>query len=401
MDKLIQTRGCCSTFEKLKTVVRAFLRFSQVLQHSVNSKHGKPFGISLLKAYYFLPFSRKTSVFSHCCFLKKERGDVKCIAPVDSFSDCDRMIKSKALRYIVWIVFVCICSGNLIAFILRIAYEDKSYIQNTLIHNLHLGDFLMGMFVAVVVTRDLLWSGYYYLHDNDWRSSIVCKSFGAIAVISSEVCVLTLAVITYDRRAKLVHVDYDPVKRRKVWLIISLIWLISSTIAVVPAVVKTYFYDEEKAEGYYGTNGLCLPLQLPGEKDPAWEYCLAVFGIFNFLVACYMGWAYCTIFYAFYVSVRASENTKGMEEERKMAMKFCSIVFTDILCWFPIAILIYSSLAGIVNDEENLLYAWFSICVATINSAINPLLYTITTPLFWPKFKGWFENISRCCGQCK
>ena len=238
--------------------------------------------------------------------------------------------------------------------------------------------------------------------DHEWRSSIACKSFGAIALISSEVCVLTLAVITYDRRAKLVHdVKDDTMRHRTVWLILSSIWLISSAIAVVPAVVKSYFYDEEKGEDYYGTNGLCLPLQLPGEKDPAWEYCLAVFGVFNFSVACYMAWAYCTIFYTSYVSVRASENAKAMKDERKMAIRFCFIVFTDILCWFPIAILIYISLAGIVSDKENKLYAWFSICVATINSVINPFIYTITTPLFWPKFKGWFEKISRCCEKCK
>ena len=150
----------------------------------------------------------------------------------------------------------------------------------------------MGVYLVVVVMRDLHWSGDYYIHDHEWRHSIGCKSFGAIALISSEVCVLTLAVITYDRRAKLVHdVDYEPKKRRVVWFIIILIWFISTTIAVVPAVVKKYFYDEEKAEGFYGTNGLCLPLQLPGEKDPAWEYCLAIFGILNFGVACYMAWA--------------------------------------------------------------------------------------------------------------
>ena len=347
-------------------------------------------------------FSRETSVFSHCCFVKKERADVNCIAPDDSFSDCDRMIKNNTLRYVVWVVFLGIFVGNLVALLLRIVYQDKSYIQNALIDNLHFGDIFMGVYVAVVVMRDLHWSGNYYIHDYEWRHSIECKSFGAIALISSEVCVLTLAVITYDRRAKLVHdVDYEPKKRRVVWFIIILIWVISTTIAVVPAVVKKYFYDDEKAEGYYGTNGLCLPLQLPGEKDPAWEYCLAIFGILNFGVACYMAWAYCTIFYACYISARDSGNKKGMKEEPKMAIRFCSIVFTDILCWYPVATLIFLSLAGFVSDTENTIYAWFSICVATINSAINPLIYTITTPLFWPKFKGWFEKISQCFGKCK
>ena len=350
---------------------------------------------------YILLFLRVATEFSQCCFVKIEKPNVNCISTEDAFSDCDYMIKNKALRYIVWVVLIGIFAGNTISFILRNMYEDKVYVQNALILNLNFGDIMMGVFLSAIVIKDLMSRGNYYLHDHEWRSSVSCKSFGSIALISSEVCVLTLAVITYDRRGKLVYGPlYDPIERHILWLIIALIWSISITIAVIPAVVKSYFYDEEKAEGYYGTNGLCLPLQLPGEKDAAWEYCLAIFGVFNFLIACYMVWAYCSIFYEAYKSARASGNQQRRKEEPKMAIRFFIIVFTDILCWFPTAILIFISLARFVNDAENNLYAWFSICVAPINSAINPLIYTITTKIFWPKFKGWFEKIASCCGNC-
>ena len=353
---------------------------------------------------FFFLFSRKASVFSQCCFVNKEVPDVTCIAPQDYFSGCDEMIKSKTLRYIVWLVVIVIFGGNLISFILRIAYKDKNFVQNMLILNLNISDFLMGFYIVAMVYKDLEWGGVYYLRDHEWRSSGACKSFGVLAMVSSEVCVLTLAVITYDRRGKLVHgLAYDPMKRRTLMSIIALIWLISIIIAVVPAVVKSYFFDEEKAEGFYGSNALCLPLQLPGEMDPAWEYCLAIFGVFNFLVASYMAWAYSTIFYTAYTSARDSGNQQWKKDESKLAFRFIAIVFTDILCWFPIAILIFISLAGFVSDTENHLYSWFSICVVPVNSAINPLIYTITNTFFWPKFKGWFKKIAsvcRNCGQC-
>ena len=311
-------------------------------------------------------FSRETSLFSHCCYVKKERVDVNCIAPDDSISDCDRMIKNNLLRYIVWIVLLLTIGGNAFALILRITYLDSFHIQNILILSLNFGDLFMGLYIAAIVNRDLDWSGDYYLHDHQWRFSAACKGFGALALMSSEVCVLTLAVITYDRRKIILYgFENTPIKRGTYNLIIAFIWLFSIVIAVVPAVVKNYFYNENKAEGYYGTNGLCLPLQLPGEKDTAWEYCLALFGVLNFVVACF-------------------------------------IVFTDILCWFPIATLIYLSLAGIVNDNEKTLYAWFSICVATINSAINPIIYTITSPFFWIKIKEWFKwKRCLCCTPSK
>ena len=346
--------------------------------------------------------SRRTSRFSDCCFSKQERPDVKCIAPDDTFSDCDKLIKSDSLRYIAWFVLVFIFGANAIVTALRMSHEDPSNIQNIFIQSLNFGDILMGIFVAGMVNRDLTWRNEYYLHDHEWRSGVACKTLGAIALTSSEVCVLTLALIAYDRHAKVVeNMFHDPMEPRTARLLVGLIWLISISISVFPAVIKSYFYDEEKLEGYYGTNGLCLPLQLPGEKDPAWEYCLVIFGIFNFLVACYMVVVYFKMFYATYVSARDSNNEHQKKKEKKMACRFVAIVLTDILCWFPIAALIYMSLGGIVSDTENDLYAWFSICVATINSAINPFIYTITTPFFWPKFKEWFQKIkARCQSSC-
>ena len=65
------------------------------------------------------------------------------------------MIKNNVLRYIVWVVLVGIYVGNLVALLLRIVYQDKSYIQNALIDNLHVGDFFMGVYLVVVVMRDL------------------------------------------------------------------------------------------------------------------------------------------------------------------------------------------------------------------------------------------------------
>ena len=66
-----------------------------------------------------------------------------------------------------------------------------------------------------------------------------------------------------------------------------------------------------------------------------------------------MAWEYCTKSFSSYISARASANALRMiKEESKMAIRFCSIVFTDIFCWFPIAILIYISLTRIVSDKE-------------------------------------------------
>lgn len=146
----------------------------------------------------------------------------------------------------MWIALVgiYISIGNIVALIPRIAYQGKSYIQNTLIHNLHAGDFLMGVYLVVVVISDLYWSGNYYTFtiDHEWRSSVACKRFGAVALR----CVSLRWQSLPSRRAKIVHdVKYDLMRRRTVWSIISLVWLISTAIAVVAAAVKTIFRRKE------------------------------------------------------------------------------------------------------------------------------------------------------------
>ena len=306
------------------------------------------------------------------------------------------MIKNTQLRHIVWAFVGLIFIGNFTALALRTLYKDPNYAQNLIVSSMCIGDTFMGAYLAGVAILDFKWRGSYYLHDMEWRSSIGCKMFGILAMISSEVCAISLAVITYDRHGAIVNgVTHKRMKPRQVKAVVLLIWLIVVAIAVIPAAVKPYFYDEETGRGYYGTNGLCLPLQLPGEKDPAWEYCMVFFGILNFGIACYMAVAYFKIFKTLYSSSRASGNTKRKDKEKAIALRFSIIVLTDILCWIPIGILIFLSLGGAVNDEENLVYSWFSICVATVNSAFNPLVYTTTTTTFWPKLTASFAGIKK------
>jgi hypothetical protein len=45
------------------------------------------------------------------------------------------------------------------------------------------------------------------------------------------------------------------------------------------------------------------------------------------------------------------------------------------------------------------LYLWFSICVIPINSAINPILYTLSTPLFWEKVKETIKKMLFCISK--
>lgn len=76
----------------------------------------------------------------------------------------------------------------------------------------------------------------------------------------------------------------------------------------------------------------------------------------------------------------ACRSTQHSQERDKVAQRFGIIVFTDCLCWVPVIIVKLIALSGVKIPAT--LYAWLAVLVLPINSALNPVLYTLTTQMF-------------------
>ena len=63
-----------------------------------------------------------------------------------------------------------------------------------------------------------------------------------------------------------------------------------------------------------------------------------------------------------------------------MARRIFLIILTDFLCWFPISLLGIAALAGARIPPQ--VYAWVAVFILPLNSALNPLLYTVSTRAF-------------------
>ncbi|KAK6986998.1 G-protein coupled receptor GRL101 [Biomphalaria glabrata] len=68
-------------------------------------------------------------------------------------------------------------------------------------------------------------------------------------------------------------------------------------------------------------------------------------------------------------------NTRSKQLEFNIARKLAIVALTDFMCWFPVGILGFLSLKGQIFDRE--VYAWIAVFVMPVNSALNPILYTI------------------------
>ena len=340
---------------------------------------------------------RATNKLTDCCYVENLKPSVTCIHPVDGVISCLRMIKSPVFRYLMWMMCTLTFGGNMFALFVRLVIHDKNRVQNMLVCSLCFSDMLMGVYLAGIINQEVTTRGEYYKHDYYWQTGSSCKIFAAISIISSEVSVFTLVFIAYDRFLHIVHaLEFKKFGFRTAVFLLAVTWLGCSAIAIIPAYMELYFYDESRREGFYGTNTICMPLQLPGENTVAWEYCIAIFGVLNFIAAMYLTAAYCKMFCYSYTSARNSRNNARLIVHTTIAKRFAAIVFTDVCCWVSIAILLLLSLVRVINDPENQLYMWFSICIIPINSAINPFLYTLSTPLFWKKLK---ETITKCCSS--
>ena len=337
-----------------------------------------------------------------CCFIHALKPTATCQVTEGPYTQiqlasCQEMIKFSALRFLLWFLAVLTIGGNMFAILMRLVEEDNNKVQNMLICSLSVSDMLMGVYLAGIINQEVTTRGEYYLHDYDWRNGSLCKVFGVISIISSEVSIFTLVFIAYDRFLHIVHaLEFRKIGYRTAAVLLFLTWSFCSAIAIIPATVDSYFYDKELREGFYGTNSICMPLQLPGEGTVAWEYCLTMFGVLNFIGAVYLIVTYFWMFYSSYKSAQISNNDARLAVHKTIAKRFAAVVFTDVCCWVPIAMLLLLSLVRAINDAGDVLYLWFSICVIPINSAINPILYTLSTPLFWNKVKEMITKILLC-----
>ncbi|XP_064631322.1 G-protein coupled receptor GRL101-like [Lineus longissimus] len=69
---------------------------------------------------------------------------------------------------------------------------------------------------------------------------------------------------------------------------------------------------------------------------------------------------------------------KGENKELVVARKMALIILTDFACWMPIIILGLAAISGKVTIPGDV-YAWIAVFVLPINSAMNPILYTLSS----------------------
>ena len=234
----------------------------------------------------------------------------------------------------------------------------------------------MGIYLLIIAIKDVQWKGQYFKKDNDWRNGLMCQFTGAISMLSSEVSVLMLTIITADRfKAIVFPMRFRKLPRKHAIAVCLVTWAFGLLMVVLPMTGMAYFYDEEREFKFFGRSSVCLPLQLSSDRPSGWEYSVSFFIGMNFAAFMFIFFAYAAMFWKMKRSSSASKS-KNVRKEAAMARKVFFIILTDFCCWMPVIIMGILSLTDNFDDPGGLAFAWIAVFILPINSAINPILYT-------------------------
>ncbi|XP_036046484.1 relaxin receptor 1 isoform X1 [Onychomys torridus] len=312
--------------------------------------------------------------FQYCGYAPHVRS---CKPNTDGISSLENLLASIIQRVFVWVVSAVTCFGNIFVICMRPYIRSENKLHAMSIISLCCADCLMGVYLFVIGAFDLKFRGEYNKHAQPWMESVHCQLMGSLAILSTEVSVLLLTFLTLEKYICIVYPFrcLRPRKGRTITVLIF-IWIIGFIVAFAPLGNKEFFKD------YYGTNGVCFPLHSEDSGSTGAQiYSVVIFLGINLVAFIIIVFSYGSMFYSVHQStVTATEIHKQVKREMVLAKRFFFIVFTDALCWIPIFILKFLSLLQVEIPET--ITSWVVIFILPINSALNPIIYTLTTRPF-------------------
>ncbi|XP_066021689.1 G-protein coupled receptor GRL101-like [Pocillopora verrucosa] len=351
-----------------------------------------------------------------CCHMHKQDADCT-FTYNDDFANCESMFKNSAPRKSIWVIGVFSLVGAVFVVTWRVIFKEKNVVQSIMLLHLAVSDGLMGIYLISLGTKDLLWRGEYYLHDFQWRSGLSCQIIGAISLLSSEVSVMMMTLISADRLKNIVFPYHGAsLKPKATHILCIIIWAIGFLMAFLPMFGIQYFEDPFRYHSYYGRSVVCLPLQLTSDKPAGWEYSVAIFLALNFAFFLFIMGAYLMILVKSYLSSRrlARQGTEreiqarraNFRRETALARRVFFIILSDCVCWMPVIVIGMRTIIEKSYEAQGDLAVWIAVFALPINSALNPILYTLSTEQVrgilkskMDKVWNYLKTVFTCCGR--
>ena len=308
-------------------------------------------------------------------------ANTTCTPTPDAFNPCaDLLNEDNSLRIAIWFVIIIALLGNLLVIFVFIFYtliirraKMDFFVMHFFYFNLAIADFLMCIYLMAIAIEDLLTLGEFSTHDIKWRTEGGCQFAGFVAILSTVVSVYVLTVITLERGYTIINAMHKRKISKGVAGILMVIgWALGFLIAILPVTGEV---------SDYGSVSICLPFRATSPLDQSYVvFLLAATGLAFIVIAL----TYIFIFSHIFCkrSSLSRSSTSRRKTEIKVAIRMFVLVFTNFVCWFPIALVGLASVFGdgIVDDIN--FAKWAIVFIFPINSCLNPILYSLSTKAF-------------------
>ncbi|XP_059144470.1 G-protein coupled receptor GRL101-like [Physella acuta] len=324
--------------------------------------------------------------FKLCCSKYAGSGvpAYNCFAPSDAISSCEHLIGDVIKRSLLWMIVTVGLVGNVILVVVNLSYKraelsqsDKAYVTN-----LGVSDFLRSVYAVLILESDVYHGDYYVIYESQWRESSLCTAAGFLLTLSCETSTMFVLLITLDRYLIFKN-PLRPCKIPLVGLVASVfaVWVIGLVLAILPVL-----YPEWEI---YSSNGMCLGIPVNMKRSTGWTYSFVVFIVFNFLQLIFIIAGQIAIFKSIALSSDSQINSPTNRiREITVAKNLSLVVLSNFFCWFPVCVVGLMSASGHMFSPDT--HGWLAICVIPLNSAVNPVLYTL--PAVYQKWLNFYHG---------
>ncbi|KAK7805751.1 hypothetical protein U0070_005684 [Myodes glareolus] len=310
--------------------------------------------------------------FRYCSYVPHVRI---CMPSTDGISSSEDLLANNILRVSVWVIAFITSVGNFLVIAVRSLIKAENTTHAMSIKILCCADCLMGVYLFFVGAFDIKYRGQYQKYALLWMDSVPCRLLGFLATLSTEVSVLLLTFLTLEKFLVIVY-PFSNLRPGKHQTAVALgsAWGLGFLIAAVPFTSEDYFGN------FYGKNGVCFPLHYDQAEDfGSRGYSLGIFLGVNLLAFLVIVFSYVAMFCSIQkTALQTAEVRNHIRKEVAVANRFFFIVFSDAICWIPVFVVKTLSLLKVEIPVVFFL---------PVNSALNPILYTLTTSFFKDKLK--------------
>ena len=305
-----------------------------------------------------------------------------CYPRADPMAPCEDLLGSWALRVLIWVVFVVTLFGNGLVLTVILASPkpprrlgppivDRK-VSQFYISQLAVADIGIGIYLGFLAVVDLKTFGKqdFYQMALSWQYGPGCLTAGFIAILSSELSVYILVIITLER----LYVYKRAMVATKMHmcnaiLIILFGWIFAGACATLPLV----------GFNSYTSVAICLPFDVLTTKGKYYIGILMGINLLAFIIV-----AACNL----YLYCRLGKISSITTSDSKMFRMVFVLIITDFICWAPLVTL---SLAALFRQDliRTNHFKWFAVLVLPINACANPFLYGLLTE----KFKHRMQNM--------